>query len=865
MSYEQPDHHSTPSSDTPPLLTPTALAPEAPFATSTKNPMTDSHPASLTSAGSRPGNGSSISTTEDTNALLSSLPALDGTRSSGSEADNATASDSGHPRDVDPQIVEALRGKDRIYVLKLGEMLESLINEERRPRVELAPVTSYQRLLVHRCSAYYKLSPETDPMSKTIYVFSTSESRMPPLKISELVPAETTTAPAFKIMRRSSIGRRSKPSQQAASVTTDEADLSDLDPSETGSLGGRSNTTGGSTKKRMTIEQREAAYNEARNRIFMDFEEKEKVKDKDINSSSSSLSTASGSVKNGGSSAGDADSSSGSPATESEWSGPTRRHDQRHNSGYASASSSTRSIRSPAYINNGSGSSRNSRAASPSSFQYPSLYEPAAPSVPLYDAAQHSTPSAPMYPHPPYGYGYAQGQPNSSYVPYPYYPPPYPHFTSPPHPQQNVPDPTMTSNGEPYPSPPHMSYGPPYLWPQQHAPSPQLQPHSVPPHPPPNGPHPMNSSAPGQPPYQQYMPPPPTYSYPMPGYYPPQPGHHVAPPPPPPTHPPPPMHAPQMYESRVPNNNMGNNQLNGFRNSIPGGNGTPSSSVSRPPPRNAYNYSANGNGPKSRQGVVQPARAPWSYGPGIGSGGMVSTGPQTHDTVGPRLSNSRRQSNLSNSSANGRSASGDDGSSVTSSTSSSSRRAQTVSAGSQHPLPARPDWAINLKPSHNPRNMPPSTPPRSFSGSSTQSGYSRHAPQLNSPASLQSTDFPPLTTMQPPERRVPTGAWGNPSSRPNFSQINNNDDHEINNRLDDSGFERPPPKSAELYNPKTPKRVPMNAPNTENRDPSCEVDNAQDAINRLGDKVSSLSLASGAPVLDYSASASTIAPDPTPA
>lgn len=119
-------------SDTPPLLTPTALAPEAPFATSTKNPMTDSHPASLTSAGSRPSNGSSISTTEDTNALLSSLPALDGTRSSGSEADNATASDSGHPRDVDPQIVEALRGKDRIYVLKLGEMLESLINEERR-------------------------------------------------------------------------------------------------------------------------------------------------------------------------------------------------------------------------------------------------------------------------------------------------------------------------------------------------------------------------------------------------------------------------------------------------------------------------------------------------------------------------------------------------------------------------------------------------------------------------------------------------------------------------------------------------------------------------------------------------------------
>lgn len=33
--------------------------------------------------------------------------------------------------DVDPQIVEALKSKDRIYVLKLGEQIESLINDRR--------------------------------------------------------------------------------------------------------------------------------------------------------------------------------------------------------------------------------------------------------------------------------------------------------------------------------------------------------------------------------------------------------------------------------------------------------------------------------------------------------------------------------------------------------------------------------------------------------------------------------------------------------------------------------------------------------------------------------------------------------------
>ena len=34
-------------------------------------------------------------------------------------------------QDVDPQIIEALRSKDRIYVLKLGETFESLITERR--------------------------------------------------------------------------------------------------------------------------------------------------------------------------------------------------------------------------------------------------------------------------------------------------------------------------------------------------------------------------------------------------------------------------------------------------------------------------------------------------------------------------------------------------------------------------------------------------------------------------------------------------------------------------------------------------------------------------------------------------------------
>jgi hypothetical protein len=57
---------------------------------------------------------------------------MDAFRPVHADPDAAESAISGPLRDVDPQIVEALRGKDRIYVLKLGEHMESLINDEHR-------------------------------------------------------------------------------------------------------------------------------------------------------------------------------------------------------------------------------------------------------------------------------------------------------------------------------------------------------------------------------------------------------------------------------------------------------------------------------------------------------------------------------------------------------------------------------------------------------------------------------------------------------------------------------------------------------------------------------------------------------------
>ncbi|KAG5647486.1 hypothetical protein DXG03_009421 [Asterophora parasitica] len=771
---------------------------------------------------------------------LDSHPRLNGTEQDPLAPANSNANQSpSQPQspDVDPQILEALRSKDRIYVLKLGELMEGLI-KDRRTRIDLTPSTSYQRLLVHRCSAFYKLLPESDPTSKGIIVSQTPESRIPTRRLCDLVPAESTAHPAFKIMRRSPPDRRSNRAQsQGGSVAGEDAELSDVEPSESGSLGGRSNTTGGSNKsnkKRLTIEEREAAYNEARSRIFMGFEEKEKEKEKDASASSSSLSV-------GGSVADDLDETVSSPATESEYSGPAVQtgggRDRKYLTRNTSASSS-RSLRS----------ARSSRAPSPS-FQYATIYEP---SQGVYDPSQPQ--SHHYHPSHQYMYPYAPGQPpNAYYGGYPY----YPHYNpyAPPPPQHSASDPSTPSSGEMYMSPPHSGYGHSYGWPHpQHVQSPPHMQHGHPSQlsPPHHAPPPVHA-----PPYPPYMAPH-QYGYPIPAYYPPPVDS------PPTSGAPPNSNASQnLYEPPVPHSLNGPVMTNPIHNnSAPaiGGNGRNGIATSPTQGNGNGRRHNNGhdhnivNGGKGRGAPpMGQGRAAWSYGPGVGQGGHVSAPASvTLDTIGPRLTTRKASTNSVASSVNSRSSNCDDVSSTASSstTSSSSRRTYTSTTSSQHPLPPRPDWAVGLKPqptlhatqssrhhdhnSHNnSRTMSPISAPRNLNGSSGPSPSALHHNQPASqgkppvPVPLQSTtDFPPLsaTASATPEKRTPvtSGAWGNNNSAnrnirmpspghsggalvAQHSLVSNaavNDGPEEADR----GFERPPPKSSELFNPKVLRR-----------------------------------------------------------
>ena len=80
-----------------------------------------------------------------------------------------------------------------------------------RTRIDVSPATSYQRLLVHRCSTYYRLAPENDPTSKGITVYQTADSKVYVSYYSHRSLSHATSGPAVPIGVSQSLHRLKKP------------------------------------------------------------------------------------------------------------------------------------------------------------------------------------------------------------------------------------------------------------------------------------------------------------------------------------------------------------------------------------------------------------------------------------------------------------------------------------------------------------------------------------------------------------------------------------------------------------------------------------------------------------------------------
>lgn len=160
---------------------------------------------------------------------------------------------------LDAVILAALRKpQDRIFLLKLDLEFESFINNPQRVRLDFPQMNSYHRLIVHRVATYFKLTHLFDPVRRSIYLCKNVSTEIPVVRFSDLIEKEEepiTTAPKFQIMRRLSSGRGHR--------------KGDISPADS-NLSGDSKSA--LDRKQMTLEERKVAYEEARARIFQDFE-----------------------------------------------------------------------------------------------------------------------------------------------------------------------------------------------------------------------------------------------------------------------------------------------------------------------------------------------------------------------------------------------------------------------------------------------------------------------------------------------------------------------------------------------------------------------------------------------------------------
>jgi len=92
--------------------------------------------------------------------------------------------------------------KDRMILLKLEKELCEYIKDPKQEYLKFPQMSSYHRMLVHRCAAFFGLDHNVDQSGKCVVVNRTTSTRIPDFKFSE--HARIDDEPVKQILKRSS-------------------------------------------------------------------------------------------------------------------------------------------------------------------------------------------------------------------------------------------------------------------------------------------------------------------------------------------------------------------------------------------------------------------------------------------------------------------------------------------------------------------------------------------------------------------------------------------------------------------------------------------------------------------------------------
>ncbi|PGH19146.1 hypothetical protein AJ80_04226 [Polytolypa hystricis UAMH7299] len=187
----------------------------------------------------------------------------------------------GFPKDPDEKLLEAMNSpKDRLLLLQLEEKIVAFIKDSR----QLPPCNAFGRLLAHKLGDYYHLTHFVDNNVTSVRLHRTPWSRLPtPLSVLHATNVNKTpplAIPAMKIMRRvgqpgdkASASGSTAASSSAPSKATSETGGEGCNDDERNGAASSSGATPAKERTALTREEREAKYQEARERIFRDFPE----------------------------------------------------------------------------------------------------------------------------------------------------------------------------------------------------------------------------------------------------------------------------------------------------------------------------------------------------------------------------------------------------------------------------------------------------------------------------------------------------------------------------------------------------------------------------------------------------------------
>lgn len=154
--------------------------------------------------------------------------------------------------DLHQFIIDTLNknAKDRVMMLKIEQELVTLAKDKSKTHYKFPAMSSYQRMLVHRCAAYFGMEHNIETSGKCVVVNKTKNTRVPERRFREHIREDLP----FGEEPRRSILKRDSSSFEDCRYKSPE----------------RGHGSGFESRRSKSFEEREEEYEKARRRIFKD-------------------------------------------------------------------------------------------------------------------------------------------------------------------------------------------------------------------------------------------------------------------------------------------------------------------------------------------------------------------------------------------------------------------------------------------------------------------------------------------------------------------------------------------------------------------------------------------------------------------